>query len=362
MVKKTTIVDIANALGVSTATVHRALNGYPNVMANTREQVLQKAKQLGYKPNRAARMLRSSRPLRISVNTLDGGSDFWHDVHAGIEAEKQSLSLENVELEYRSYPAVGDSELKQFEAALAADVDGIIAFPTDPAGLAPLMARAARDNTPVVFVATDAPDTGRLAVVSVDTGASGSLAADIMAGALQHRGKVAVTVAAMNITEHAEKYRAFESTMTTFYPEITVLPAIEDHGSNAIGCEAVRKLLCDNPDLAGIYVTTETSMPVIRTAREMDRLEGLTFVTTDLFPDLVPEIRSGVVKATIYQRPQTQGRLAFRLLYEFMDLGNCPTSHLTFAPHLVMRGNLEFFLQRVSLEAKNADNQYVQLP
>lgn len=362
MQKKATIVDIANALGISTATVHRALNGYPNVTAKTRDQVLETAKRMGYKPNRAARLLRSSRPLRISVNTLVGNTDFWNEVHAGIDAEKKSLSLENVELEYRSYPEVGAEELQQFEAALDADVDGIIAFPADPAGLEPLMRRAARENVPVVFVATDAPNTGRLAVVSIDTMASGSLAADIMAGALQPPTNVAVTVAAMNITEHAEKYRAFATTMATFYPEIRVLDAIEDHGSDGIAYEATRKLLGENPNLGGIYVTTENSVPVIRAARELDRLDDLTLVTTDLFPDLVPEIRSGAVKATIYQRPQTQGRLAFRLLYEFMDQGSCPTPHVTFAPHLVMRGNLEFFLQRGSLDVKNGEIRYAQVP
>lgn len=362
MRKRATIVDIANALGISTATVHRALNGYPNVTANTRDQVLQTAKDLGYKPNRAARLLRSSRPLRISVNTFDGTTDFWHEVHAGIESEKQSLNIENIEVEYRTYPAVVERELDQFRAALDAEVDGIIAFPTDPSSLEPLMRRATSENTPVVFVATDAPNTGRLAVVSIDTMASGSLAADIMAGSLQHRGKVGVTVAAMNIIEHAEKYRAFESTMISFYPEVRVLAATEDHGSHGLAYEAARNLLRAHPDLAGIYVTTETSMPVINAAREMGMLNQLTLVTTDLFPALVPEIRSGAVKATIYQRPQTQGRLAFRVLYEYMDQGSCPTPHVTFAPHLVMRGNLEFFLQRVSVETKTADNQYVQLP
>jgi len=362
MQKKATIVDIANVLGISTATVHRALNGYPNVTAKTRDQVLETAKQLGYKPNRAARLLRSSRPLRISVNTLVGNTDFWHDVHAGIEAAKQSLSLENVELEYRSYPEAGEKELQQFQAALDADVDGIIAFPIDPVGLEPLMRRVAHENVPVVFVATDAPNTAPLAVVSIDTMASGSLAADIMAGALQPPTNVAVTVNAMNITEHGEKYKAFATTMATFYPEINVLAAVEDHGSDAIAYDATRKLLGDHSNLGGIYVTTENSTPVIRAARELGRLDKLTLVTTDLFPDLVPEIRSGAVKATIYQRPQTQGRLAFRLLYEFMDQGSCPTPHVTFAPHLVMRGNLEFFLQRVSLEAKDGETRFAQVP
>jgi hypothetical protein len=57
------------------------------------------------------------------------------------------------------------------------------------------------------------------------------------------------------------------------------------------------------------------------------------------------------VAATIYQRPRTQGRMAFRVLHEFLVEGECPSFQSTLAPHLVMRGNLDFFLQRQSLES-----------
>ena len=62
------------------------------------------------------------------------------------------------------------------------------------------------------------------------------------------------------------------------------------------------------------------------------------------------EIRSGTVAATIYQRPRTQGIMAFRLLHEFLVDRECPTTQLSLAPHLVMRGNLDFFLARKSFE------------
>jgi LacI family transcriptional regulator len=80
-------------------------------------------------------------------------------------------------------------------------------------------------------------------------------------------------------------------------------------------------------------------------------LDRMTVITTDLFPALVPEIRSRAVAATIYQRPRTQGRVAFRVLHEFLVEGECPSFQVTLAPHLVMRGNLDFFLQRQSLES-----------
>jgi hypothetical protein len=39
-------------------------------------------------------------------------------------------------------------------------------------------------------------------------------------------------------------------------------------------------------------------------------------------------------------------------LREFLSEGQCPSYQVTLAPHLVMRGNLEFFLSRQSGETK----------
>lgn len=353
MTKKPTIIDIAKILGVSTATVHRALHNHPSMTPMTKNRVLQMAKKMGYKPNLAARYLSSKRSLRISVNTLRGTTSFWDEVRTGIEDEKESLDLENVEIEYRTYPALGEGELAAFEEALESKVDGIIMFPSDPDSLKPLMRRAAKANVPVVFVATDAPGTGRLSVVSIDTQASGSLAADLMGRLVQGQGTVGVTLFDAAITEHAEKFNAFKSTIKSLYPAIRVHDPIEDHDLDETAYEQCRKLISESPDLVGIYVTTENSTPVINAVRDAGLVGKLTIVTTDLFPNLVKEIRGGSVTATIYQRPRTQGRMAFRVLHEFLIEGEYPSQNVTFAPHLVMRGNLEFFLQRVSVESRS---------
>jgi ABC-type sugar transport system substrate-binding protein len=212
------------------------------------------------------------------------------------------------------------------------------------------MRRAARQNTPVVFVATDAPGTGRLSVVSIDAQASGSLAADLIGRIVGGRGELAVTLFDAGINEHAEKFSAFEQTVKSLYPSMRVHDAIEDRDNDELAYDQCRKLLKANPKIVGIYVTTELSIPVIQAAKDIGRISDLTIVTTDLFPALVNEIRSGAVTASIYQRPRTQGRMAFRVLHDFLVEGECPPGQLSFAPHLVMRGNLEFFLQREIFE------------
>jgi LacI family transcriptional regulator len=349
----TTLRDIAVSLGTSIGTVHRALHDNPGVSAATKARVLQVARNLGYRPNLAARYLSSKKTLRISVNTPQGTTSFWDEVRAGIREEAESILLENVEVEFRTCPTLGEGEEEALEAAIAEKVDGVITFPSSPQNLRPALRRASRAQVPVVCVATDAPNSGRLGMVAIDTLASGSIAADLMGRFLGARtGSIAITVFDMAITEHAEKYAAFQSTLKTFYPNLHPLKPIEDHDVEKEAYRKSRKVFDENPDLVGIYVTTEASMPVLRAAHDAHVLDRLTIITTDLFPDLVPYLRSGAVVATIYQRPRAQGQMALRMLHEFLAEGGGRRSHqVALAPHLVMRGNLDFFLRRQSQES-----------
>jgi len=354
----TTLRDIAKALGTSIGSVHRALHDHPGVSPVTKDRVLQMARTLGYRPNLAARYLSSLKTLRISVNTLQGTTSFWDEVRAGIREAAASILLENVEIEFRTYPHLGEGEEEAFETAIREKVDGIITFPSRPQVLRSWIRRASPAGIPVVCVATDAPGSGRLGIVAIDTMASGSIAADLMGRFLgPEEGSIAITLFDMAITEHAEKHAAFASTLRTFYPNLHLLSPIEDHAVEAEAYSKCRKLFETCSNLSGIYVTTEASIPVLQAARDAKVLERLTILTTDLFPKLVPEIRSGAVAATIYQRPRAQGQIAFRMLHEFLAEGASRSHQVALAPHLVMRGNLDFFLHRQSQESSKVKDK-----
>jgi LacI family transcriptional regulator len=348
----TTLGDIAKSLGTSIGTVHRALHDNPGVSPATKARVQQMARTLGYRPNLAARYLSSRKTLRISVNTPQGTTSFWDEVRAGIREEAEAILLENVEVEFRTCPRLGEGEAESFEAAIADKVDGIITFPSRPKELRSWIRRASRARIPVVCVTTDAPGSGRLGIVAIDTLASGSIAADLMGRFLAgQNGSIAITIFDMAITEHAEKYSAFESTLRSFYPNLKLLKPIEDHDVEKEAYRKCRKLFEQWPDLTGIYVTTEASIPVLQAACDAKLLDRLTIITTDLFPALVPHLRSGAVVATIYQRPRAQGQMALRMLHEFLSEGAGRSHQVALAPHLVMRGNLDFFLRRQSQES-----------
>ncbi|MFU8825536.1 substrate-binding domain-containing protein [Yoonia sp.] len=62
-----TLKDIGIELGLSVATVSRALNGFPEVNARTRDRVRQTADRLGYRPNRIAQRLVTGRSGMVGM-------------------------------------------------------------------------------------------------------------------------------------------------------------------------------------------------------------------------------------------------------------------------------------------------------
>ena len=55
-----------------------------------------------------------------------------------------------------------------------------------------------------------------------------------------------------------------------------------------------------------------------------------------------------------YQRPISQGRLALQTLYQFLREGTRPPERIHVVPHLVMRSNLDLFLERLPVDLERA--------
>jgi LacI family transcriptional regulator len=343
------IKDIAKALGVSTGTVDRALHAKPGVNAMTRARVLSMAESLGYRPNLAARYLKSRKHFRVSVHLPREIALFWDSLREGIR-EAAAPFAPALQVDFQSYPSLGDGDIPLFEQALADGVNGLIVAPGKPESLKPYIRKAARQDIPVVCVVTDAPDTQRLTSVSADPFTVGAVAGELMGRFLPAGGKVAFFTGWLATQDHADKLRGFTSILQTIGSRIELDPVVEAHDDEQEGYQRALAVLRTHPDLKGIYISTVNSLPVLRAAEQENRLPGLTVIATDLFPELVQWIRAGKVTATVYQRPVNQGRLALQALYQFLLDGTVPQPKVQIVPHLVMRSNLDLFLERLPLD------------
>jgi len=122
--RRVRIHDVAQAAGVSVATVSRVLNGVATVAPELRERVSAAAAALGYRPNPHARALHSGRSHAVGVAaTYIGG--FFALLFDGMESELAPAG-------YRLVVAGGngdrDSERETLHDLVNRHVDGLVVF------------------------------------------------------------------------------------------------------------------------------------------------------------------------------------------------------------------------------------------
>lgn len=347
------IKDIARALGISIGTVDRALHGRPGINPMTKTKVLKMAQTLGYQPNFAARHLKLQRRMRISAHLPREIATFFDALREGI-AEAARPFQSTIEVQFRTYPRLGEGDLDLFAETLQDKTNGIIVAPGQPAALKPWIRKAARAHIPVVCVATDAPGTERLAAISVDAFTSGAMVAELLTGFGQRPGSILIVTGDLSVVDHALKVDGFRSFLTKTGNRSQVAGVLEAHDEAARARELTRQFIAAHPKLGAVYVSTANSIPVIEALQEAGRLGSIPVITTDLFPALAPYLRDGQVLATVYQRPKAQGRMAFQALHQFLVQGTCPAPRHRIPPHIVLRSNLDVFLEMLPADRDDA--------
>lgn len=339
------IKEIAQSLGVSIGTVDRALHQRPGINPMTRAKVLMMAQTMGYRPNLAARFLKSRRQLHIAVQLPVQISSFFDPLRGGIR-EAAAPFEPAVRVDFRSYPRLGEGDVAMFQEALEQGTQGMIIAPGEPAAMKPLIRKAARRKVPVVCVATDAPGTDRLTAVTACPQTNGAVVAELLCRILRGPAKVLVVTGSLATEDHADKLEGFRSTAQSCGGSLAIAGVVEAHDDERRAYAETKAALAQNHGLNGVYVSTANSIPVLQAIEEAGLAGKIVCITTDLFPALVPLIRSGRIFATIHQQPMTQGRLAFQALYKFLVEGQCPLPRIRVAPHIVMNSNLDLFLER----------------
>lgn len=89
--------EVAAAAGVSRQTVSRVVNNHPSIRPETRERVLAVIDDLGFRPNRAARMLGTNRSGMIGVISAIGAAEYGpasalHGISAAAAARDYTVS------------------------------------------------------------------------------------------------------------------------------------------------------------------------------------------------------------------------------------------------------------------------------
>ncbi|WP_237249096.1 LacI family DNA-binding transcriptional regulator [Spelaeicoccus albus] len=117
-----TVRDVAKAAGVSASTVSRALAANSVVAAETRERIINVARQLGYRPNHAARGLITGRTHNIGLVIPDLENPYFASVTKGVQSRALTEG-------YSVFIADSDEDARaelELVRKLSKQVDGLI--------------------------------------------------------------------------------------------------------------------------------------------------------------------------------------------------------------------------------------------
>jgi LacI family transcriptional regulator len=116
------IVLLARDLGLSISTVSRALNGYKDVSAATRQRVMKRAREVAYRPNPGARRLKSGRTqlVGVIVPSVGDSGQFVDSVYSSLLGGVES------ELEFGGYSLIATMQARQDPSREAALYDNFI--------------------------------------------------------------------------------------------------------------------------------------------------------------------------------------------------------------------------------------------
>lgn len=346
--------DIARALNVSIGTVDRALHDRPGISPRTRDRVLAMAEKVNYRPNTAARLLKLNRRLTLGIFLPQEISFFFDVLRDGIRVAASSTANQ-VTLEFHSYPRLGEGDLKAIHDAAWERFDGLILSPASADSMGEITRAAAHAGKPVVFVATDAPRLTRCASIAADSLVSGGMAAELLGYLIRDSGSVAIFTGSLKVEDHAEKLRGFAGSLATLSSHLTLLPVIETHESPEKAYRRAVNLFNSRKNLRGIYISTANSLGVLKAIRELKRKRRISVIATDLFPELATSIDEGHVAASLYQRPFTQGRLAFESLHRCLNGDETEAQITRLAPHIVLRSNLSLFTNTLERDESISD-------
>jgi LacI family transcriptional regulator len=242
-----TIRDVAEAAGVSTATVSRVFNGTARVDEDTRKRVMVAAGRLDYWPNTAARSLTTSRSHAIGVLLPDLFGEFFSEIIRGID---QAARLEHYQILVSSSHA-DKNELFSAVGSMNGRIDGLIAMALDRASL-PLIRRFSR-TFPVVLMNTGFRIRGANSVTVANFEGAFDVGRHLLS--LGHR-RFAIVNGPGDNTDAAERLRGFRSALEQAGGRVSLLEVPGDFQESS-GFEAAPVILREKHRPTAVFAAND---------------------------------------------------------------------------------------------------------
>jgi LacI family transcriptional regulator len=341
--KRVTIKDISQAVGYSTTTVTKALNGKPKLSEDVRTLVIETAKGLGYTPNKTARAL-ARNAICLGAIVPQEPEEFHKYLRMGLEkgiSDLSDLNVKGICLAVKDLSSIEDMKANIVKLCDAA-VNGIILSPGFNSNEYKAMIDDITDKKiPVIYLVNEVLGTRNLGCVRMNGYVAGRMAAEFLHFCLGNDKTAAILTCNKEILTQKECIDGF--TDEAKLNHLKVKGIYETQDDKKIAYYLTEKLIKETPDLGGIYVSSYNSVAVCQCIEDYGKKDEVFVIGQDLFPALTEKLMNSSLKATLFQDPFEQGRRAVELLYNHLTNENYDPGALLITPQIVFKSNLDSY-------------------
>jgi ribose transport system substrate-binding protein len=246
----------------------------------------------------------------------NNSSEFWNIAIKGIDKAKADFGID-VQI-FRPLKGEVAEQQRYLEDIMVLGFDGMAISPVNPEAMTPVLDRVA-EKMPVVCHDSDAPKSKRksyLGTNNIEAGkAAGAAALKAVSAAGIKQGKVAIFVGRIDMQNAVERRQGVEETLKGSGLEI--LPVFLDGTDRTKAKKNVEDALARYPDLVLTVGLWSYNGPCLAGAvRESTRTTKPIIVAFDEEEETLKGIESGLIYATIVQKPFEFGYQSMKLLLD----------------------------------------------
>jgi LacI family transcriptional regulator len=309
---KVTARIIAEQLGLSLATVDRALNNRGNVKEATHQKIMEKAKELNYTPNKLASFLSRKKQYSIAVVYPEYPRYFWEQVEIGITRAMKELTDFGLNVETIHIKDQEDTRDGFVQEILQSNRFDALALVAGQDIFIDVIDGGIDQGIPICTFNHDSPASKRLFYVGSDYRSAGRVAAELLCKFIGMSGSISLLASTETSFQTQEKITGFREVLIE-YPDVEMMGPLKFDRHDIRGSLDQLKdaLLSSN----GIYVVNAELSAVASYLEDVACQRKIALVGHDMNQSIYHYLNRGVITAAISQDPISQGYLAVKKLF-----------------------------------------------
>jgi LacI family transcriptional regulator len=334
--------DLAEAAGVSLATVDRVLNDRPNVSKKALQKVNDAIKRTGFIRNSAAVVLARNRAYHFRFILPLKGDEYLKELLFRVGEAGQVARSDLMDISVEQLATDDPYQLSRYLSTIDSNViNGIALMAPESPQVRDALGRLMSRGIQVVQFLSGQENLKTTDFVGVDNFAAGATAGKIIGRFLPPtRAKIMVVADTMVARDSIERRRGFDSILNTHFPHLRTLPSLETYGDEQRTRLIIGQVLQHNTDIRAAYILgAECRIPVLAVAEHVDP-RTLTVVVHERTPFSEEALRTDVVDTIIAQDPGHAVRSAIRILRARSDMREPVASQEKIRIEILLKENL----------------------